>query len=152
MTIISRQIHKWHLMHDKFCLILPGRWIRKHIVRYSAVSLQSASAWLMMVTAAGRGTAGAAASPDNEAHNTNLPDKVRDGEHSELWWVMLSLWWAMLSRVTREILLISRASATMRGTQQSQQSCKPSVKWCFVCNDWFAFLYWNYKYHHFKIK
>ena len=91
MTIIIRQIHKWHLMHDKFCLILPGRWIRKHIVRYSAVSLQSASAWLM-VTAAGRGTAGAAASPDNEAHNTNLPDKVRDGE---LFWAEPG--WAMVS-------------------------------------------------------
>ena len=71
MTIISRQIHKWHLMHDKFCLILPVRWMRKHIVWYSAVSLQSASAWLM-VTAAGRGTAGAAASPDNEAHTTPI--------------------------------------------------------------------------------
>ena len=86
-AIISKQIHKWHLMHDKFCLILPGRWIRKHIVRYSAVSLQCASAWLMKVTAAGRGTAGQRRHQIMRGHSNNLPDKVRDGEP---WWAELS--------------------------------------------------------------
>ena len=157
-------------MHDKFCLILPGRWIRKHIVRYSAVSLQCASAWLMKVTAAGRGTAGQR-HQIMRGHSNNLPDKVRDGEHSELCWAVVvsygelcwaastELWWALLSRVTRETLLISPQCPQLpclcnyAGTQQSEQSCRPSVRWCFICNDWFSFLWiWIPNTHHFKIE
>ena len=144
-------------MHDKFCLILPGRWIRKHIVRYSAVSLQCASAWLMKVTAAGRGTAGQQRHQIMRGHSNNLPDKVRDGEQhwAVLSWAMVS-WtlvsYAMVSRVTRETLLISPQCPQLpclcnyAGTQQSQQSCEPSVRWCFIYNDWFSLLYCKYRF------
>ena len=139
-------------MHDKFCLILPGRWIRKHIVGYSAVSLQCASAWLMKVTAAGRGTAGQQRHQIMRGHSNNLPDKVRDGEP---WCAELSFGeqgdkgdFTHQPQYPQLPCLCNYA-----GTQQSQQSCEPSVKWCYICNDWFSFLWiWIPNPHHFKIE
>ena len=73
-------------------------------------------------------------------------------------------WWAMVVSYGRQgdmgdFILISPKCPQVpclchyAGTQQSQQSCEPSVKWCYICNDWFSFLWiWIPNTHHFKIK